>query len=76
MFPSIKRTINFEVVKTPPSKEAEPKHPLTYEEQLKLNAMLIVNAKYAAYGIVGVYAAIKAIDTASKIAIIRAGARG
>lgn len=69
MFPSIKRTINFEVVKTPPGETAEPKKTLTEEELLHRNAMVIANVERLGRGVILMYAAKKAIDTASQVII-------
>lgn len=63
-----KRTINVEVVKTP----KEPLSPKREIDPLFINSMILVNAEKAAIGFVAVYAAVKTIDTVSKIAIIKA----
>lgn len=67
-----KRTINFEIVKTPKEDTLTPKKPIDRDDVVYWNAVVIANVQNAAVGFVAVYAAIKAIDTASKIAVIKA----
>jgi len=68
----LKRTINFEIVKTPKEDTPAAKKPLDRDDVVYWNTVVYWNVQKAAVGFVAVYAAIKAIDTASKIAVIKA----
>ena len=70
----LKRTINFEIVKTPKDAEAlEPRPLRTPEEIMHIQAIYLANAENVGKGLLALYAAKKAIDTISRVIILKAG---
>lgn len=67
-----KRALQISVTK--PDAEPTQKPSVSRDDVVYWNAVLIANAQQAAIGFVAIYAAVKIIDTASKVAIIKATA--
>ena len=66
------REVRMQLVKTPKNAstpQPEPSAPRITMTPIMINEMIRRNAKDAAIGVVGVYAAIKVLNTASEIAI-------